>query len=122
MRFTAEMNDNGSLPFLDVTVTAALNKFETAVFTKKTNTGMCLNAISETPQKYLKSVVSAYINRAFTHCSSWHTLHAELERCTQVLVNNGYTNRNIQEEIKERMDRFVHNRENEGEQENVIKL
>ena len=30
--------------------------------------------------------------------------------------------RNIQEEIKKRMDKFVHNRENEGEQEKVIKL
>ena len=122
LRFTTEINDNGSLPFLDVMVTAAQEKFKTTVFTKKTNTGMCLNAISETPQRYLRSVIGAYINRAFTHCSSWHALHVELERCTQVLVNNGYSNASIQEVIKKRMDRFFNNPENEREQGNVIKL
>ena len=100
LRFTTEINDQGSLPFLDVMVTSTLEKFKTTVFTKKTNTGMCLNADSETPQRYLRSVIGAYINRAFTHCSSWQALHEELKRCTQVLVNNGYANSTIVEEIR----------------------
>ena len=46
----------------------------------------------------------------------------ELKRCTQVLVNNGYANSTIEEEIRKRMDRFFNNQEDRRDQENVIKL
>ncbi|XP_066988218.1 uncharacterized protein [Macrobrachium rosenbergii] len=121
LRFTAEINNNGSLPFLDVMVTAAQDEFRTTVYTKETNTGMCLNANSEAPAKYMKSVINAYIHRAFTHCSSWTSLHTELERCAQVLVNNGYSNNDIQEVIRKKMDSFLHPKE-KGERKNVLKL
>ena len=92
LRFTMEMNNNGSLPFLDVIVSATEGNFITSVYTKKINIGTCLNAKSECPHRYMKSVIHAYVNRAFTHCSSWDLLHKELERITQLLVNNGQTN------------------------------
>ena len=69
----------------------------------------------------MKSVIKAYIHRAFTHCSTWSSLHKELERCTQVLVNNGYANSDIQEVIKSKMDGFLHPKDRE-ERKNEIKL
>ena len=92
LRFTIEVSDNGTLPFLDVLVSASEESFSTTVYTKKTNAGICLNADSEAPLRYKRSVINSYVNRAFTHCSSEDALHRELNRITQVLVNNGYAN------------------------------
>ncbi|XP_069172597.1 uncharacterized protein [Procambarus clarkii] len=44
LSFTYEMENNGKLPFLDVTFTERNGGFHTAVYTKETNIGMCLNA------------------------------------------------------------------------------
>ena len=98
--FTTKLQNNKTLPFLDVLVTTNVNKFISTVYVKKTNLGFCLNAASECPKRYLNSVINSYINRAFSHCSTWALLHKELERISQVLVNNGYKNSNIQKAIK----------------------
>ena len=65
--------------------------------------GTCLNAESECPIRYKRSVIDSYVNRAITHCSSWVLLHEELERITQVLINNGYTNKDVKEVIERRL-------------------
>ena len=68
------------------------NGFHTQVYVKPTNLGQCLNGKSECPQKYKDNVVSTFIRRALTHSSSWSGTHQELERVSQNLVNNGYSN------------------------------
>lgn len=64
-----------------------------------------MNAKSECPDRYKTSVVRAFIRRAHTHCSSYALLHSELSRMKQVLVNNGYSNSEIDEEIKTYMEK-----------------
>ena len=111
------------MPFLDVLVTARERQFETKVFTKQTNMGVCMNAASEAPKRYKRSVINSYINRAFTHCSSWHSLHSEIERVTQLLVNNGYSNNDIQEIVKRKLNNFLQPRgQSEDDQINKITL
>ncbi|KAG0725635.1 hypothetical protein GWK47_038231 [Chionoecetes opilio] len=66
--------------------------FKTTVFCKPTNKGLCLNGESECPKRYLHSTISAYVRRALSHCSTWKDAYQELERVTQVLINNGYSN------------------------------
>ena len=117
LRFTVEENSDGTLPFLDVLVTARERQFETTVYTKQTNMGMCMNADSEAPKRYKKSVINSYINRAFTHCSSWHSWHNEIERVTQILVNNGYSNNEIQEATKRKLNNFLQQRNQNAENE-----
>ena len=92
LRFTTEKSVNGSLPFLDVLLRPEGERFSTSVYVKATNTGHCLNGQSECPQRYLETTVGAFVRRALTHCSSWRSTHQELERVSQVLVNNGYSN------------------------------
>jgi len=106
LNFTYEEATNGRLPFLDILVTAHNAGFRTTVYTKPTNKGLCLNGDSECPKRYLRSSISAYIRRALSHCSTWKDAHQELERITQVLVNNGYTNTDISDVIKRHMDKW----------------
>ena len=90
LKFTYELPNKDSLPFLDVLVKKETNKYITSVYTKSTNLGFCMNGKSECPERYRKSVINAYVRRAMTHCSSWMSVHQELQRASQVLVNNGH--------------------------------
>ncbi|KAG0729911.1 hypothetical protein GWK47_029357 [Chionoecetes opilio] len=74
--------------------------FITNVYVKPTNTGHCLNGESECPQRYKDSTIGAYIRRALTHCSTWQLMHKEIERSTQVLINNGFSERDINRQTK----------------------
>ena len=47
----------------------------------------------------------AFIRRAHKHCSSYELLHSELSRIKQVLVNNGYSNSEVDREIKTHLDK-----------------
>ena len=106
LNFTSENSQHKSLPFLDVLVKQENGCFKTSVFTKATNTGRCLNARGECPETYKKSVVNAYVKRAFTHCTSWKDVHSELDRIRQLLTNNGYQDNMIETAINRKMDQF----------------
>ena len=96
LNFTCEFPQDNTLPFLDVKVTLTRDQLTTSVYRKPTNIGLCLNGDSECPTKFKSSVISAYVNRALSHCSTWNAVHKELDCVTQQLVNNGYSNKDIQ--------------------------
>ena len=106
LNFTFEESTNGHLPFLDVLVKAQHSGFITTVYTKPTNPGLCLNGRSECPTRYLHSSIGAYVRRALSHCSTWKDTHQEIERLTQVLVNNGYANSEVTRITKRILDRW----------------
>ena len=63
LNFTFEESTDGRLPFLDVLVSAGNAGFDTTVYVKATNKGLCLNGNSECPKRYLLSTIGAYICR-----------------------------------------------------------
>ena len=77
------------------------------MFSGECCSGKCLNGISECPSRYKKSVIRAFIRRAVKVCSSWDLLHVEFTRIKQILVNNGYSNQEIDDEIRTYLDRVV---------------
>ena len=107
LRFTSEHSLEGRLPFLDIDIKKEGGNFSTKVFTKATNIGRCLNARGECPATYKKSVVASYVNRALTHCSTWAETHKELDRVRQLLTNNGYPDRLIEEVIRQKLDKYA---------------
>ena len=102
LTFTSERSVEGCLPFLDVNISKTENGFCTKVYKKATNVGRCLNARGECPISYKRSVAAAYIKRALTHCSTWTETHKELDRIRQLLTNNGYQDRLIEDVIKKK--------------------
>ncbi|XP_069187075.1 uncharacterized protein [Procambarus clarkii] len=80
LSFTYEIESDGTLPFLDVIVTERNGGFHTAVYTKETDIGMCLNANGDCPDRHKRSVVNAYVNRAHTHSCGWKQVDEELCR------------------------------------------
>ncbi|XP_069169309.1 uncharacterized protein [Procambarus clarkii] len=103
LRFTCEIENDGKLPFLDVTVMERNGGFHTAVFTNEVNIGIYLSANSECPVRNKRSVVNAYIDRVLSHSTEWKQVDQELCRVRQVLVNNGFSNRYIEGIIKRKV-------------------
>ena len=107
LRFTSEDSDRGTLPFLDILLSQHEGRgFSTSVYRKPTNMGLCLNGISECPDRYKKSAIEAYIRRALSHCSTWESTSKEIEESRQVLVNNGFSNREIDRQIKASIEKW----------------
>ena len=106
LKFTHELSHDNVISFLDVKVERGENQFHTSVHRKPTNTGQTLNANSECPSRYKTSVVRAFVKRAIRTSSSNVTMHAEFARIKQLLVNNGYRNRDIDLEVRRQLDQL----------------
>ena len=109
LKFTHENSEDGKLPFLDIMVTQNEDSYTTTVYTKPTNEGLCLNGRSECPKRYLNSVIDAYARRALSHCSTWQDTHRELDRVSQILVNNGFSDFAINQRFKKAIDKWYNN-------------
>lgn len=107
LKFTYEMSMNKKLPFLDVMVTSDNGKFSTSVYHKPTSIGSCLNANSECIMRYKDSVVFSFLNRAYKISQNWLDFHKEVEYIKQMLINNNYSNSNVDALI----NKFVQNKQ-----------
>lgn len=81
---------------------------------------MCFNGRAECTENYKKSVINAYINRAFTHCFTWEEVDLELRRFKIMIVNNGYSHSDIESCIKRRFDWYM--KRNTMKEDNDITL
>ena len=69
------------------------------------------------------SVISSYVKRALSHCSTWNDVHQKLEHVAQQLVDNGYTNKEIQRVTRTTLDRwYVKDDKNAEDTKQKIKL
>ena len=100
MNFTIEKTVDNKLPFLNVLVERTDNKVKSTVYRKPTDVGRCLNAVSECPDRYKISVIKGFLLRAKTLSSDRDDMLLEFSRSKQILVNNGYTNKLIDDEIR----------------------
>ena len=100
LNFTYETSIHGKLPFLNVLVEKVGNLFRTTVYRKPTDNGACMNACGDTPRQYKVSVVRGFLYRAKTICSDRNDLLLEVRRSKQILINNGYSNREVDAEIR----------------------
>ena len=107
VKFTYELSQNNTLPFLDILTHYDTDRFASSVYVKPTDAGICLNGNSECPDRYKEAVIISYVKRAWTTCSSHEYFHAEISRVKQVLVNNSYTNTLIDNTIKHFMDKVT---------------
>ena len=106
LNFTCERSSEGKLPSLDIEVKQDNGGFHTQVYVKPTYLGQCLNGDSECPQKYMDSVVGTFVRKDLIHCSSWSGTHRKLDTVSQNLVNNSYSNRHINNSIKNALNRW----------------
>ena len=79
-------------------------KFSSAVYIKPTDQGLYTNFNSNTPLAYKKSVVKTLIHRALKYSSDWNAYNSEINKIKQVLADNNYPQRMIEETINNYID------------------
>ena len=81
--FTIQVEENGTLPFLGVQL---LNRIETKVYVKLTNTGLLLHYHSHVESRYKQGLLVTVLDRAHRLSSSRVHFSEEYERLRGVFV------------------------------------
>ena len=84
-------------------------KFSSAVCIKPTDQGLYTNFNSNTPLAYKKSVVKTLIHRALKYSSDWDAYRNEINRIKQVLADNNYPQRMIEETVNKSLQKHFSN-------------
>ena len=109
IKFTKEIEQGNQLAYLDVLVERNNNNdLETAVFRKKTHTGLYTKFSSLHPIKYKTNLIACLLHRAYQICSSYEIIHTEFDNITHVLLLNGYPLSFMQAQIR----KFLNKRHN----------
>lgn len=95
IKFTVEIENNKTLPFLDVLVDRGNNHIKTSVYRKPTHTGQYIQRFSNHPDHVKRGVIRSLHARAINICSNKTLLDTEIDRLFQDFCNNGYSNRYI---------------------------
>ena len=100
IKFTSEIEQNNSLPFLDILINKTDRGFTSSVYRKPTFTGLTMNFNSFTPFLYKINLIRTLIHRAYNICSSYFQLHEEFKFMTKFLTDNGFKITVIEKHIK----------------------
>ena len=79
IKFTSEIEENGLLSFLDITITRENNKFVTSVYCKLTFSGVFTNFESFLSEMHKRGLIETLLHRSFRLCSSYENFHREIE-------------------------------------------
>ena len=90
IKFTAEYEDQNSLPFLDIKIQRSSNTFHTTVYRKESFSGLNSSYFSHCCKKFKLNSVKTLINRAYNICSSTSSLYNEFEYLKTLFFSNGY--------------------------------
>ena len=89
-KFTSEIEENGSLSFLDIKISRENNKFVTSVYRKPTFSGVFTNVESFIPDIYKRGLIETLLHRNFRLRSNYENFHGEIETLKSILKYNGY--------------------------------
>ena len=90
IEFTSEIEENGSLSFLDVDLKRTMTGFETSVYRKPTFTGLTTKFTSYIPLQFKRNLVSTLVFGAFQISSSYFSFDKEIRYLRKMLFNNGF--------------------------------
>jgi len=109
LHFTYEIESSRRLSFLDVIINRCRDNFETSVHIKKTSSGDCINYKSICPDRYKIGIIKTLLNRGFRISSNWSLFHEEINRIKQLLTNNNFPMKIIDETVQKFMDKIYNN-------------
>ena len=91
LNFTCEREDNGKVPFLDISVIRDDCFLHTEWYRKKTDTGVCMNFLAVAPISYKRSVIAGTVYRVYRSCSDWKPFSQCLDKAKCIFENNQYS-------------------------------
>ena len=80
LKFTKEVEENGTLPFLGILLLNRAPNIDTKVHVKPTNTGLLLHYQSHVDERYKRNLISTMLERGYRISSSWKEFSEECNR------------------------------------------
>ena len=93
IKFTYENEVNGSLPFLDVTITKKPSSFDSKVYRKPTFVPLTMSFNATAPFAWKKGLIVNLLTRAHRLCSSQLTFNSEISYIKNILSKNAFPRR-----------------------------
>ena len=90
INFTCDLEENNSLPFLDVLVTRENHKAVTSVYRKPTFTGLGTHFSSFIPRLFKINAIKTLVYRCYHLSSNWSFFDKEVNFLRNFFSNNGY--------------------------------
>jgi len=90
IRFTMQLENDGSLSFLDCKVYRQNNSFQTSVFRKETFTGLGTSFFSFCTFKFKINSLKTLLYRGYRISSNYISMHSEFEFLKDFFFNNGF--------------------------------
>ena len=90
MSFTYEIEQNNSIPFLDILVNRSRGQFNTSIYRKSTFSGVYLHFCSFMPVDYKFGLIRTLLHRCFALVSSYEIFHLEVMKLKNIIQSNGY--------------------------------
>ena len=90
IKFTFEIENDNSIPFLDIMITKTPTGLATNVYRKPTHTDQGLHWFSFCPNLYKINSIKTLLNRAYSICSNNLLLHQEFKKLENYFLANNY--------------------------------
>ena len=87
---TTEIEENGSLSFLDIKISRENNKLVTSVYRKPTFSEVFTNFESFIPDIYKRGLVETLLYSSFRLCSNYENFPREIETLKSIIKRNSY--------------------------------
>ena len=101
-----EMEQDSTLPFLDVLVSRKHNSFETSVFRKRTFTGLSCHFLSSEPKIHKINTIKTLIYRCYHVCSTYLNFSTEENFLKSFFTNNGFPINLYYSQLKKFLDKI----------------
>ena len=89
--FTYEIEQDNSIPFLDILVSRSCGHFDTSIYRKSTFSGVYLHFCSFMPLEYKFGLIRTLLHRCFALVSSYEIFHLEVNKLRNIIECNGYS-------------------------------
>src|SRR5215469_695425 len=107
IQFTSEIENNGSLPFLDILISHDSSSFSTSVYRKPSNTLLGTNFFSNIHTKFILTPLHTLFNRAYNISSNWFTFHNEISFLKIFFFSNLYPTFLFENELKNFLNKII---------------
>ena len=106
IKFTSEIEEIGSLSFLDMKFSRVNNKFVRLVYSKPTFSGVFTNFERFIPHIYKRRLTETLLHKSFRLCSNYENFYWEIETLKLISKRNSYPHNLVEHCIKKFLNKL----------------
>ena len=106
IKFMSKIEKNGSLSFLDITISHQSNKFVTSVYRKPAFSAVFISFENFMPHVYKHVFIKNFLHRSFRLCSNYENFHRKIESLKSLFKHNIYQKKFVNQRINKFLNKL----------------